>query len=284
MAAAFAAMAVPEIRGNTIESNTITSATGEGGGMFSSNNYKVGEDDYAYGDGSYPPLITGNKFINNDGKDHGGAIALENSEICPLIANNLFVGNHVAGTGGGAINALGATPYIVNNTFVGNRAYMRNGYGSGGAILLKPASYQKIFNNIFRDNYAEIHGQSIYDEATGTNPQYIRFCDAWNNEGPNSDLAHYARADGNVISGLDTASCLHADPKFVTFDPYYHLALDSPCIDKGINRDGYYLGYLYDKVPITDFDGYGRPVDILGITNYGDEAYCDLGAYEVQEP
>lgn len=251
--------------------------------------------DVNYNDGAGSnPHITGNKFIDNDGKDHGGAMALHDDGTKPIISNNLFLGNHARGRGGGAIAVSYALPWIINNTFVGNRAYERNGYGNGGAILLKPASDVKIFNNVFRNNWAELQGQSIYDElGSGPHSQYIRFCDAWNDDLGlnNNDITHYTKWNGyyySVISGVDGASCLYDNPLFVLEDPDpangdYHLKLlppnsISPCIDKGINPGA------YEKIPTTDLDGCARPVDIPSVGYDGGDVLCDMGAYELQGP
>jgi len=264
----------PQIRQNTIESNTVPSVNGEGGGMFCYNGSS--------------PMVSENRFVSNDGKDHGGAIALEDNDTRPVITNNLFLGNHVAGTGGGAINALVAVPWIINNTFVGNWAGPGNGKpGDGGAIILRGTSGVTVYNNIFYGNTAA-NGQSVFADS-GCGAQRLAFCDAWNPTGTNDALTHFRRYNGTVIAEETVGSSIYLDPLFVYVDANpangdYHLTYQppnsiSPCIDKGANPGS----SPYDKLPAADFDRNMRPVDISGVTNYGTDAFCDMGAYELQQ-
>lgn len=254
----------PAIRQNTFQSNTTLQ---EGGAIF-------GWDS--------SPLISCNKFLDNDGGDHGGAIALEDDSE-PVIVNNLFIGNYVEGTGGGAINALNAVPCIVNNTFVGNSASAGLwGPGDGGAVILRSTTGVRMYNNIFYDNHAEGHGNSVFaDQDCGT--QSIEFCDAFNPAPPNTDVSHYAWLNPStllfeVIPGLEAGNCLHADPSFAdTID--YRLGANSPCTDKGINPGN----PSYPNVPTTDMEIKHRPVDIPDVGNDEGNAFCDMGAYEIQQ-
>jgi hypothetical protein len=93
-----------------------------------------------------------------------------------------------------------------------------------------------------------------------------------------------------TVPGMLSATCILSNPLFMSYNPIdpaggdYHLKLQpsiSPSIDKGANPGT----SPYDKVPILDYDGHTRPVDITdpNVPNYGSSAYTDMGAYEVQQ-
>lgn len=246
-------------------------------------------DDYDDGDGCYP-LITGNKFIDNNGKDHGGGIALEDPGTQPVISNNLFVGNHVAGAGGGGIQALESKPTIVNNTFVGNSADLDPVYlvgGNGGAILVRFSDNPLIINNIFFKNKAwdwsnssSTSGNSVACREFGT--ATLLYCRAFSDVTGSDTLAyHYSGATIGEGCGVQlilvTDTALFVDEGSGDF----HLRLPGPSytpMDKGHD-----LGISsYDKVPTVDLEGYARPVDISGVTN-GSGGSTDMGAYERQQ-
>lgn len=269
----------PEIRNNIFQSNA-AGAPGEGGAMFCN-------------DGSCP-LISGNRFVGNDGGGHGGAIALESflqqGMTKPLVTNNIFRANHVGweDIGGGAISARDSVPTIINNTFVDNHAY--NSYG--GAITLVTTSGVRVYNNIFYNNTAA-YGQSVYAHE-GCGDQDIEFCDAWNEAGQNNGVTHYTtpgQSGYEMIGGTNEAGgCLYADPRLVYIDlnledgddSDYHLRHEtgnvSPCIDKGVDPGN----TTCPGAPSTDMDGHHRPVDILDVSN-GTGGCTDMGSYEVQQ-
>ncbi|HET6452901.1 MAG TPA: hypothetical protein VFI02_00730 [Armatimonadota bacterium] len=217
----------------------------------------------SYSTGPCRPLITGNTFIDNDGKDHGGAIALEGEATNPLIVNNLFLNNYLGGEtyGGGAISQKQGSCRIINNTFAGNTA----ANGCGGAVTL--AAPSKLYNNIFYNNSAYYGGLSVYSSATD---QDIQFCDAFADGAVNNAVTHFKGVDPQHLQ-----DCLYADPLFAdTVD--YRLRLTptpSPCIDKGANP----ASTPYDDVPNVDIEGNPRPVDISGVGNEGGIAYSDMG-------
>ena len=279
----------PRIRNNIVEYNTSSSF---GGGVHSYNGAPlierntISHNEAGYEGGGLScvacePVVNANRFESNIADDHGGAITLE---VCPdaLIVNNLFVGNEARWTtGGGAVNALQSNPRIVNNTFVANRA-INDGHGGAALVRGDPYySYTAMFvNNIFHSNSCTLpSGNSVACTEYGSAD--VRFCDAFSQSG-NSDYFHY--------EGLAPGTgCIHADPLFVdTTDYHLRMVLPdqvSPCIDTGHNPGA----APYDSIPVIDYDGLPRPVDILPDTDVPDfggghnpEAYCDMGAYEHQ--
>ena len=271
----------PEIKGNTMGSNTVECSgcgegVGEGGGMFCSNS------DANYNDGTgCNPHITGNKFIDNDGKDHGGGIALEDEGTIPIIDNNLFVRNHVAGTGGGGVQVRDSDSVIINNTFVENCASNTTSTnGNGGAILVRNATANPlIINNIFYDNTARDAnaGNSVACRESAT--ASIFYCGAFSHVSGSDSAYHYSLVTPGT--GCSVHRIYTGDtPIFVDeANDDYHLRLPGPAytpIDQGHDPDS----SQYDKVPAADFDGHLR-VDIPTVTN-GSGGYCDMGAFERQ--
>jgi|GEM_PF-2986514 len=243
--------------------------------------------------------ITRNIFINNDGYDHGGALALHGSSQNPvnplLIANNLFVGNHVIGyenRGGGAIHSFMCKTNIINNTFVMNRC----GTGTwpsdfiptesqpypptftplefGGAIHIRgwslstPWAENTLINNIFYGNAAQ-YGSSIAITESGW--ASINYCNAYPETQP--IYSYYVELEGaGVPSRMDLLGNLYStDPIFCGLnqqpDHPYWLRGDSPVRNIGLSPND------YNMVPTIDLDGRPRP-------GAGSDISTDLGSYE----
>jgi hypothetical protein len=217
----------------------------------------------------------GNKIKDNSATIGGGVFLLE---YPAYIANNVFVANSASSSiyGGGALYVQDTHADAVNDTFAENSA--DNGYGDG-ILVTNPSlgtNTVTVVNSIFYNSTAgSSTGKAIDVQQSGA--VSIGFCDAWNLGGPNDNGGwFYYPDDSNVTVGL---GCINVNPKF-NDSVDYRLKWDlptldfSPCIDQATNRQG------------TDKDGNLRSVDIENdySPNYGLNAYCDMGAYELQEP
>jgi predicted outer membrane repeat protein len=244
--------------------------------------------------------ITANTFTSNYAPDFGGALSLEGFTpwtviLTATVVNNLFVGNHAGGVGGGAVCALDVSPEIVNNTFVENEATNSSSQatGHGGGILFwadSSAVTGLSLNNLFCENKAKnytlqtSHGNSVecYGPSLYTAQADIEFCDSFSALYYNTDVYHYYLPNGPALG----AGNEHGDPLFVNPTSDWQLQLPgqnqwSP-IDKGHDLDD----SPYDKVPTTDRYGQpgSRPVDIDDQTvPDGTGGTTDMGCYEKQQ-
>ncbi|MCX6346295.1 MAG: right-handed parallel beta-helix repeat-containing protein, partial [Armatimonadetes bacterium] len=198
----------------TVIKNKITenSTAGEGGGIWcNSADYTMPRVD-----------IEANEFRDNDGGNHGGAVALHYVTNVS-ITNNLFVRNHASGEdvlyGAGAIMSMESPTTIVNNTFV------ENWVGTGAWGDITPAAYGgaiqvrystlpvSIVNNIFYDNMA-LTGRSV--ACTENGQAAVSYCDTYPSQG--QDWCYYADAPTvqypNTTITVGASTCFYVDPLF----------------------------------------------------------------------
>ncbi len=193
------------------------------------------------------------------------------------IINNLFVGNNVTGTGGGAVYAFSEYPSdtyasIVNNTFVSNWTTGGNpDLGKGGAVLGRcynqySTTELTLVNNIFYNNRARdnLSGNSAARDLLAN--VTLRFCGAYSDI-DGSESYHYL----NITPDADSITHVVGTGDPPIFSAGYHLSSPGPVytpLDQGHD-----LGSTpYDKVPLDDLDGLPRPA--------GD--CTDMGCYETQ--
>ncbi len=148
-------------------------------------------------------------------------------------------------TGQPAIRAV-SSPTLTNCTFSGSIA------DYGGGMYNEYYSSPTISDSILWDNGGS--GQEIYDDDTDSAP-----------------VVSYSIVQGGYARGTTITD---ADALFVDAAAGdVHLSSGSPAIDAG---DG-----CLATVPATDFDGSPR-YDIDNVSNTGQGAPVDLGAYEFQ--
>ncbi len=249
-------------------------ATYDGGGISQSGGYPVIEntiisDNTTDGQGggiyfsyTYPELK--NCIIsNNSAQKTGGGLAGDYTNItmdgCQVI-NNLSNSD----SGGGANFGYG-TQHIVNSLFAGNQ-------GSVGGLLIIYGE-ATILNCTFSDNFTQKgdyygkHFAAVSFRGSEGTAHIISNSIIWGNssdqpENPQlyvDNSVQLTLTYSNVgEEGFNDIGVINADPMFVDTGDY-HLAIDSPCIDAGI-----------DSGLIQDLDGNTRP--------QGDG--YDMGAYE----
>jgi len=235
--------ASPTIRGNVIARNSAT----EGGGIFCERSSAVITGNriesnlahkragigfynryHDYADGARA-IVEGNVIVHNHAlapfEGAGGGIGCDWTKV--LIVNNVIAGNSAHWRGGGVEvwdNFGGESATLVNNTIYGNTA------GRWGGGIYSHHSSPAVWNTIVWGNTAQA-GSQIYNYFPGSYQAAVSYSD--------------------VMGGYAGTGNLNTDPLFV--NPAmgdFHLALGSPCIDKGTNTAPH--------LPATDFDGEPR--------------------------
>jgi parallel beta-helix repeat protein len=206
------------------------------------------------------PLISSNVISGNNGS---GIIV---SGASPTINNNEIVGNFANYGGGIHINGSGS-PHLYNNWIYHNGAntaggiyisgffngalvehntLVANTLGSGGeGIYIGQDSMPSVLNNLIVSHTYALYLDTTFAPTVDYNTWWA------------SSLAPYNSAP-------DGEHNFEADPLFVNAAAEdYHLTLDSPCIDAGLNTGSV----------ATDFDGETRP--------YPENGTVDIGADEL---
>lgn len=242
-----------ELTGNTISGNGIYGLGAgiycEGGSPVISDNFITGNRASDYGGGGgiggqfSEATMTGNLIADNYASEGGGGIWFQGYSNL-VIEGNTVSGND-SGEGGGIY--LQSPAGIRNNIITGN-----TGWRAGGIYCVGSHSVSIIHNTV-SENISDSEGGGlycgIYSSPTVTNTIL------WGNEA--SAGAQIYCAGGSVTvtwsdvgGGWTGDGNIDADPLFA--DPLagdFHVALDSPCIDTGIDAG------VYD-----DIDGDTRPL------------------------
>ena len=228
---------------------------GRGGGVacfgvctFAGNTF-VGNTSSTDGGAVYLPAgglseLTNNRFCGNEANlGDGGAIRIEGDASVPVMAYNLFFGNH-SGDDGGALR-LDADLTATNSTFAGNTT------DDEGACVSARGGSITLVNTIAVDN----SGNSLFRGLNG-----------------GSVLLEYALYDGNSapILGADASD----DGNVVTADPMFEglvvgdceasdltLAPESPARCAGNGTDDLHLGAFTDPAGETPGDGLDSDCD-----------------------
>lgn len=196
--------------------------------------------------------LDGNHIHDNRAHDGGGVFVAANRTGLTVLSNDWIHDNDATGDGGGVL--LEAAAVLVHETITGNTA--NDGTGIAFEATAVPAT---VTNSI-------VYGNGPF---------------GWNEIRP---LVVGARLDVRfscVRDGYPGAGNIDADPRFVdAANDDFHLALDSPCIDRGTDRAPH--------LPARDIDGDPRPVASVSLGTPRDAALpnrstrVDLGADEAR--
>jgi hypothetical protein len=295
-----------EIKDNSMNHNTIHGANSYGGGVFlwhgsqveildnniAYNNLTTTNNNW-YGAGICfdtplgTTLISGNHFSYNSGPVEpvgaGGAISiLKAFDVTVSITSNYFFQN-TAYNGGAIFEISCYNLHLKNNIFTSNKANF-----AGGVAMFHPAtgsasvgadsrvSHPHVINNTFYSNEAYNQGGAVRFQGTFNVPEILN-CIFWNNTAPTgkdiynlsgiSMQVSYSDIETELIIGPWTGiGNIHADPQFMSPDPYCHITASSPCRDTGT---------INFNTPIVDFDGDSRPDPVSNLMDMGaDEFYA----------
>ncbi|RUM92223.1 MAG: hypothetical protein DSZ23_00875 [Thermodesulfatator sp.] len=201
-----------------------------------------------YCDVDSEPKILENVFMDNRAEVSGGALFSDHSRA--EISRNRFQGNS-AGSSGGGIAGNRDFSRIRNNIFWRNRAAF------GSAISLDRAA-SVVGNNTVVENHALSSGALVVEKGSVRLTNLI----LWHNKpdgllmrytGP-AARPFYCNLQGRTFKG--TNGNISEDPRFMDYlSGNFHLAPDSPCIDKG-NPDPFYFEI---DGSYSDMGAYGGP-------------------------
>lgn len=243
----------PELTGSTISGNRISGLGAgiycEGGSPVLSGNIITGNRASDYGGGGgiggqfTEATITGNLIADNYASEGGGGLWFQGYSTL-VIEGNTVSGND-SGEGGGIY--LQSPAAISNNMITGN-----TGWRAGGIYCVGSHSVSIVHNTV-SENISDSEGGGlycgIYSSPTVTNTIL------WGNEASAGAQIYCAGGSvtvtwSDVEGGWTGDGNIDADPLFA--DPAggdFHLAIDSPCIDTGLDAG------VYD-----DIDGDTRPL------------------------
>lgn len=227
-------------------------------------------------------LLDGFNITGGGGGSGGGGGIQCNATGNFTISDNVISGNSAAE--GGGIYVWGAAPTITRNTISGNTAELGGGIwcvgsafisnnvihhntatSEGGGVYNFISSWPTLTNNTIAENTAPTGGgggiASLAPNAPAIDKSIL-----WGNTG--GDLSNCSATYSDISDGSGgVASNISQDPSFVaTSTGDYHIAADSPCLDKAV----------FSGTPAVDKDEVIRPQNGL---NFG-APRVDMGAYE----
>jgi len=243
-----------------IESNEIyyNSANSVGGGIGCTNNSS--------------PLITKNNIYENTASSGGGL----NCYDCSSVISNNMIKENTAGSGGG-IGLWNSPLLIINNLIIKNTA------GDGGGLYSDSSSF-KIINSTIVENSASSTGGG---GRCWLSTLFVKNTIFWNNTAstgselyisPYSAL-HVEHSDiqnGPVSIYVNPNGKLNWGPGMIKVDPLfvnptnadYHLMPQSPCINKGTNKEA----------PLEDMEG--DPRKYMGTSDIGADEFIGVHSFE----
>jgi len=256
-----------EIKNNIVEHNESDGSSDEGGGA----GIHITE--------ANETIIRKNSIMRNDekGSGWGGGIYCFNTG---MIIDNNRISKNTSYIGGSGIYYHGeniVNRIIVNNLVVENRIKLGGYQPDGGAgILVGDGSSPIIINNTI--SYNVIHGNPSSTTAKGgglmlisSSPEVINtivYFNKYGDGGAQTEIEDDGLATPNVTYccvrgdyGLPGDENIPDDPEFVPGDGFYHIPLDSECVDHNPDNQN-------PNLPLYDFEGdprvypAGREVDI----------------------
>jgi parallel beta-helix repeat protein len=193
--------------------------------------------------------LDGNQVISNTASTEGGGIYLEcPTGVDPIDVANTVLADNVAATGSGLYSTVCDTD-IAYSTLASNRGTWGDGIGF---YLRDPAGSDAVYtvtNTIVVSQTVGVYVESGNAALEAT----FWGADGWANDADTD-------GPGTIVTGTLNYT---GNPAFVDrANDDYHIASDSPVIDKGI-----------DTWASTDMDGQPRP---QGATDIGADEYLDL--------
>ncbi len=267
-----------EISRNRILSNTSAYLGGgvllTGGSRYSVKDNLIEENQAGYGGGAFVYSATGtiahNRVASNTGLTAGGGIYLY-TNAGPMLDGNVVLSNTSSLGGGFFIYTAGSTPVTLTNQMIARN----NASASGAGIHVNNSRGVRLFNNTLADNNLGSNQEGVKllnsSQMTMTNNAIVGHSVAISvAAGSTAVLTRNDYWDNTigVFGQISGTTDMTLDPLFdnrAAGD--YHLALNSPLIDRGDNNV---------NVPY-DFEGDPRPrgsaIDVGADEAYRSESY-----------
>ncbi|MFH0757463.1 MAG: T9SS type A sorting domain-containing protein [Bacteroidota bacterium] len=239
------------VENNTIQQNSLSTSSVEGGGLF------VSLLPYSTQIGLFRNnIITDNKALSSGNEGYGGGISLFSSfeSFRAQFQNNIIAGNNVEGYGGGIL-FKGKGIDLINNTLMSNAAEL-NGNSLG---FYEDASDIVLVNNTLWSD-AEDEKRNVFFQGETTSHTGLILC---------QNILDQALLVGDPASAFDNT---YMKPVFEAGS--YSQSESSPGIGRGI--DSVMIGDRMYIAPALDLSGNPRP-------HVSDE-WIDIGALESSWP
>lgn len=236
-------------------------------------------------------------FVSNQGNGNSGGAVYHSFIGSPVFENCRFLGNTVAGSGGG-VRINGGQPRFSNCVFVNNRA---TGAGSRGGGFYSSSSQPSFVNCTFALNFCfnAAGGGGLHFDGNASFSGSINNCILWqntNNNGAGTGSSAQVLAIGggvayvnySCVQGGFAGTNISTDPQFVDLDGPDNVAgtlddLPVPAAGSPVNDAG--NNALSVSVE-TDFEHQARRANDPNAPNVGvgGTPIVDMGAYEFQPP
>lgn len=168
-------------------------------------------------------------WVNSSKNAVGAGMSIHEAPASLIVMGNVIRENAVRqgnGLGGGVLIAINSSPIVINNIIKGNSAT------TGGGFLIATSTPQLINNTVINNLATSGGGINVRMSAT----VYLMNTILWGNQATNYagiqlESGSITVTYSDVQGGWAGTGNLNEDPLFM--DAKFHLADNSPCLDKG---------------------------------------------------
>ena len=255
------------------------------------------------------PILKYLNLIDNFATNMGGGIFMY--DINDLVLEHIYARGNSSGVEGGAITFLGVTDATISNCIIEQNtsssiggggigiiqyssikiinSLLKDNMATEGAAIIVYRAKLDLLNNTIINNISDSGGAILFSESSSTSisnsivygntPKQLSFSTTGIGTERKVFLSYSNLEDGTSVttigdldSVIDNGNNINRYPKFIdTTNNNYQLAINSPCIDAGINDSVNFSTDLIGETRILDGDR-------------NTSAIVDMGAYEFVLP